>query len=271
MARPDRVYVSVLAWPAGLDEARRRDICQKYLGADAFRAREWARRSVPAIFCRDRIEHADRVVRELREIGVIAMATPGDLLGRGAPASPVAEWLERCDGGALYRADVVRGPGTHEVSFRPRRLIALVRAHAREAERSAHGDIGAAVHQLQGTMSAQDWVESRVTRARVSIVEVVDIATLDGLRLRVIGGRCDLRGIRRPAGVPSARAAMDALAETLRSDAGNGVDIDTGFESARFLAQFTPDFDISGDWRSLAGFDVYSNWVYQVARMRADA
>lgn len=270
MMRRDRAYLSIVSWPPGLDEARRRDICQKYLGADQFRAREWARRAVPAIFKRDSIEHASRAAGELRDAGVQALATPAALLGPRDGECRDAEWIERRGDGERYVAAFKRGGGGAAAEFSPRQAIALVRAHVREPSRSAgQGESGAASHQMQGTLSAHAWVENRVARAGVSVVEVLEIATREGVRVRIQGGRCGLRGFDQPA-TPSARAALDALAEQVRRDAANGVDIDTGFESARFVAEFAPDFDVQGDWRSMDGFDVYSNWMYQIARMRAD-
>lgn len=263
MSKVHRSYITVVAWPPAMTEAMRIDSLTAMLGIDRVRSRGLARRQVPAILARDERDHAERVALELRTMGVAAVAVPGPALAEHMNPTLIRS-IERLDDGGLQ---LTFSKGNPEV-LDPRRLLCLVRGHARSADGIQGKDFGVgALHQLQGTLSARDWDQGHSARARVAMVEVLDLHTIDGPHWRMVGGHCRIdhswgRFGGHEADTP--RELLDAVAETLAKRPGAGsvaAKVDREFDHAQFLVEFTPDFGIAGDWRSLRGFSLYSAWV----------
>jgi hypothetical protein len=116
-----------------------------------------------------------------------------------------------------------------------------------------------ALHQLQGTFSAEDWSQGHTGRRGLQVFDVLDLMTTIGDHWRVIGGRCTIEGVPGCDGRTS-HEVIDEVAACIVKDAGQ-LRTDAGFEHARFMADFAPDFGVTGDWRSLGGFDMYAAWL----------
>lgn len=250
---PDRAYFSIEAWPESFDEARRTDAMRTLLTVELFRAKELARRSVPAMMARTTISLGDQAARQFREWGGSAASISGtDIAALQTPlyartASEVGPEFEF----ALWRGDPLR--------IDPAKITALVRAHPRVRKGHVEADFGVhALHQLHGTLGAEAWSQGHTGRSQVQIGEVLDIHTLGGIHLRLAGERFgfEVLGDRR---ADTDRENLDLLAAVLIAKAP-GRSIDLGFENARFLGEFARDFGITGDWKSAGGFAVYSAW-----------
>ncbi len=256
-----RSYVTILEWPADLDASQRSDVVRQFLGVDAHRARELSRRSAPGMFLRAPADRAARIAHELREAGIPAQAVPGHAIVTHAEA-----WLARsisvdpAGGGVSICCRRAEGEvAERDVACSAKSIVLLVRAACRERGAGAGGDFGVeALHQLQGTFSAEDWSQGHAARGRMRVVEALDVHTLEGPHWRFLGGRFT-SNLGGSGGESTPRAHLDALASWLAHEAG-GLEVDTGFAGARFLSEFAPDFGVRGDWRTLAGFGVYSAW-----------
>lgn len=260
--RQDRAYLSILHWPPAFDEAKRIDAFTKLLALDHYRAKELARRTSPAMYARMTLTGADEAARQLRDWGVQAAAVAGEaLLPRLEP--PTVKSFSSLEPGLEVLAIEAWYAPTQEV--RLDQIVALVRGHARAPKAGNGGDFRVqALHQLQGTWQAQDWDQGPSRRARLEVVEVLDIHSRDERHWRILGGRCSydcLGGDRADTG----RENIDALAGRLAAAAA--IPVDRGFEHAMFLAEFARDFADAINWRDLTGFSIYSAWLgYMAAR-----
>jgi hypothetical protein len=257
-----RSFITILGWPTGAAAPLREEIVRSFLGVDGHRARELARRPMPAIVARAPAGRGERIAAELTDAGVPSVAVPGDAIAAHAKA-----WLACAIGsaGGEGRLTVERCPNGREdkelsVEFPSKSIILMVRGACRDKVTAPGGDFGVeALHQLHGTFSAEDWSQGHAARGRLRVVEALDVHTLEGTHWRFLGGRfaCGLPGVQ--GGDPTARGQIDRLAAALERESG-GPPIDRSFAAAGFLAEFAPDFGVRGDWRSLAGFGVYSAW-----------
>ncbi len=248
----ERVYFAVMAWPPSFDEARRVDALERALGVDRFRARELAKRRVPAIFTRLPPEKAEPVERQFAEWGcAVRGIMASELRPRLEP--PLVQTIEITDDGCVitpWRGE----PRT----VAAREIMLLVRGHVRSGKTKRDGDFGVqALHQLQGTLGARDWDQGPARRGSLEVHEVLDIHLRDTEHLRVLDSRFGFECL--PAKAGSARENMDQLAGLLSSLSHAPVDRD--FEHAHYLAEFTADFAAQSDWRGPQGFSLYSAWL----------
>ncbi|MFN0132246.1 MAG: hypothetical protein ACKVW3_06910 [Phycisphaerales bacterium] len=213
------------------------------------------------------------MVEELTGAGVQAIAVPGSAIA--AHADP---WLARAIAHrpAEGRLTVTRWRNGRDdrdlsVEFSARSILLLARGVCRDkASTPVGGDFGVeALHQLHGTFSAEDWSQGHTGRGLLRVVEALDVHTLEGPHWRFLGGRFT-GGAPGSGNEPTAREQIDTLAVWLAHESG-GQEIDRSFAQARFLAEFAPDFGVRGDWRSLAGFGVYSAWRRHLAMRRCGA
>jgi hypothetical protein len=259
MTSTEREYVSIVEWPAGCGDALRMGAFTEVLGADAFQAKEWMRRTLPSVFSRETSARAAEVVADLRSRGIIAVCVPM-LAIKARLEPPLLRQLTRVKAGSAYEFGLGRaGLSTLEAKH----IVLVVRGHLRNVPGHDEGELGVqALHQLQGTLSAEDWDQGHTARRRLRLVEVVDIHSAAGGQWRIIGGRCAIAGV--PDGEPATtRAGLDHLVAQITRD-NPRVIVDNRFEHATFTAEIAPDFGVTGDWRSLGGFSVYSAWLREL-------
>lgn len=250
---PNRAYLSVEAWPLAWDEPRRVDAIRTLLSTDAFRAKELARRAVPAILARVSVEHGEKAAREMTSWGALAACIPGPRIE--AMLEPaMAKSFTRPS--ALFEFETWKGPS---VCVDPSRISAIVRAHARVRKGKPDGDFGVeGLHQLHGTLGAEAWDQGPTRRARLHVVELLDIHTIDDRHVRISGDKCGFDALG-PAHAGTSRENVDALTALL-ADVAGGLTVDAGFEQARFLGEFSADFGATADHKSIESFSVYSAW-----------
>lgn len=259
----DRAYLTIEYWPQGFSQEQRAVVLRQFLNLDPARAQALVRRRAPAIYARLALGRCARVAQELIAAGIPAVSVPG-----AAIAAHMNPWTARAVSlGADDRLTVERWRDGSD-RFPAQSIILLTRAHCREIKRDGHpGDFGVqALHQLHGTVSADDWNQGPTARRGMRVVEALDIHTIEGPHWRFVGGRFTgtLPGMD---GEPTTISRIDELAGVLSKLAG-GREVDRGFETSRFLAEFAPDFGVGGDWRSAAGFGVYSAWRRYLALAR---
>ncbi|MBL9031777.1 MAG: hypothetical protein JNM80_08725 [Phycisphaerae bacterium] len=254
----DRAYLSIVAWPPAFDQPRRADALARCLGLDRYRSNELARRATPAIFARLPMDHCAKVAEQIRDWGGTAVPVLGTHIQ--AALDPIRlKSAAKAPDSSLWVAQPWRGDA---ITFDASRITALLRAHVRAPKSTGEGDFAVqGLHQLHGTLSAADWDQGHSRRARLEVVELLDLHTLDGHHLRVIADKFSFDAAL-PSLAGTSRENTDALAAGFAAPAR--VEVNTGFETARFLAEYAPDF-VEGDWRALGGFSVFSAWFAQIA------
>jgi len=257
--RQDRAYLSIMSWPPAFDQTKREDALATLPSIDRYKAKELSRRSVPAMCARLTLAAADEIVRQLRAWGVDAIAVPGDeLVPRLNP--PMVKAITCVDPMLEdLTAELWHGPPTE---LHATQIVALVRGHARTPKAGSGGDLAVQMHQLQGTWQAQDWNQGPTRRARLEVVEVLDIHMKNEQQLRILGGKysCECLGQEKAKTI---RENVDAMTGRLSEVAK--INADRGFEHAMFLAEFARDFADGSNWRDLTGFSIYSAWLGYVA------
>lgn len=245
----ERSYVSILSWPAELDEARRIDALKSSLGIDPFRAKELTRRATPTIAARASHEAAAKARDTLAAIGIGVAIVPGGCILK-ASDPPRLRLLTGPDEHGNYRAEFHRG---EPVSVDPRTVMLLVRAHVRGDARPHAGEALGPHHS-----HALRAIDRDSGLGKLLVQELLDIHLTSGAHYRLCAEKFafDCLGSARAA---TPRENTDALTKKLAAE--SGAPVAAGFDQARFLAEFVHDFAPHADPRGPVAFSVYSAWL----------